>query len=223
MKMASDINNLYKFMDNMNMNTGHVSNVYVARLYSPNGDVKEYYGMNLLTDLGFKQFFDTDNNINFASNLYVGDGTGSFNKTSTKLMSPLFNGLAASTIDSSISYKYPLYYAKGDQNDNGRITTVTRYKSFRYSENITDVLSDVVISDIHLGSIIIDTVTDSLLLCRCLRNRNRNIDTDLKCITCTSSIGLAVQIIPVGQNLVSTHVTLSNVQFTWLNGQLNPN
>ena len=152
MKMASDINNLYKFMDNMNMNTGHVSNVYVARLYSPNGDVKEYYGMNLLTDLGFKQFFDTDSSISFASNLYIGDGTGSFNKTSTKLMSPLFNGLAASTIDSSISYKYPLYYAKGDQNDNGRITTVTRYKSFRYSENITDVLSDVVISEYGIGT-----------------------------------------------------------------------
>ena len=79
--MVNDINNLYKFMDNMNMNTGHVSNVYVARLYSPNGDVKEYYGMNLLTDLGFKQFFDTDSNVSFASNLYVGDGTGSFDVT----------------------------------------------------------------------------------------------------------------------------------------------
>lgn len=150
--MVNDINNLYKFMDNMNINTGHVSNVYVARLYSPNGDVKEYYGMNLLTDLGFKQFFDTDSSISFASNLYVGDGTGSFDKTSTQLMSPLFDGLAATTLDSSILYNYPLYYAKGDQNDNGRITTVTRYRSFRYAENITNVLSDVVISEYGVGT-----------------------------------------------------------------------
>lgn len=150
--MVNDINNLYKFMDNMNMNTGHVSNVYVARLYSPNGDVKEYYGMNLLTDLGFNQFFNTDSNINFASDLYVGDGTGSFDKTSSQLMSALFDGAAASTVDSSILYNYPLYYARGDQNDNGRITTVTRYKMFRYNENIENVLSDVVISEYGVGT-----------------------------------------------------------------------
>lgn len=151
MKMVNDINNLYKFMDNMNINTGHVSNVYVARLYSPNGDVKEYYGMNLLTDFGFSQFFNTDSSISFASNLFVGDGTGSFDKTTTRLMSPLFDGLAATVLDSSILYNYPLYYAKGDQNDNGRITTVCRYKSFRYAENITNVLSDVVISEYGVG------------------------------------------------------------------------
>lgn len=152
MKMVNDINNLYKFMDNMNMNTGHVSNVYVARLYSPNGDVKEYYGMNLLTDLGFNQFFNTDSTISFADKLYVGDGTGSFDKTSSQLMSALFDGAAASTVDSSILYNYPLYYARGDQNDNGRITTVTRYKMFRYNENIENVLSDVVISEYGVGT-----------------------------------------------------------------------
>ena len=151
MKMVNDINNLYKFMDNMNINTGHVSNVYVARLYSPNGDVKEYYGMNLLTDFGFNQFFNTDSTRDFASNLFVGDGTGSFDKTTTRLMSPVFEGLAATVLDPSILYNYPLYYAKGDQNDNGRITTVCRYKSFRYAETITNVLSDVVISEYGVG------------------------------------------------------------------------
>ena len=57
----------------MNFKTGHVSNVYVAKTYTSDGKcIDEKYGMNLLTDYGFQQYFGVDGTPTFPKNLYVG-------------------------------------------------------------------------------------------------------------------------------------------------------
>lgn len=156
----NDMDKLYKFMSNMDMKSGHVSNVYVARTYDTDGNCTgEAYGMNLMTDYGFQQFYGQDDSVSvtFPTKLYVGEGTTSFDKTTQTMLSVLFDGLAASTSGYSgdtttPKYDYPLYYAPGDQSDNGVITTVTRYMVVHYPENITNITSDVAISEYGIGT-----------------------------------------------------------------------
>lgn len=140
-------------MDTMNLKSNHVSNVYVLKTYTPDGTVTdEKYGMNLLTDYGFTQYFGVDGTPSFPTNIYVGEGTSSFDKTTKTLVSVLFDGLAATLRDSTINHSYPLYFAPGDQNTNGRITTVSRYIRSEYAENITDITSNVIITEYGIGS-----------------------------------------------------------------------
>jgi hypothetical protein len=127
--------------------------VYVLKTYTPDGTVTdEKYGMNLLTDYGFTQYFGVDGTPSFPTNIYVGEGTSSFDKTTKTLVSVLFDGLAADVEDDTINHSYPLYFAPGDQNTNGRITTVSRYIRSEYAENIAGITSDVIITEYGIGS-----------------------------------------------------------------------
>lgn len=149
----TDVEKLFKFMDTMNLKSNHVSNVYVLKTYTPDGTVTdEKYGMNLLTDYGFTQYFGVDGTPSFPTNIYVGEGTSSFDKTTKTLVSVLFDGLAATLKNSTINHSYPLYFAPGDQNNNGRITTVSRYIRSEYAENISGITSDVIITEYGIGS-----------------------------------------------------------------------
>lgn len=139
-------------MDNMNMKTGHVSNVYVAKTYTSDGIcIDEKYGMNLLTDYGFQQFFGVDGTPSFPKKLYVGEGSNSFDKTSRIMNAVLFNGLAATDKNQPYDYSYPLYFAQGDQSDNGRITAIMKYMVGEFAENIAGVSSDVAITEYGIG------------------------------------------------------------------------
>lgn len=148
----TDIEKIFKFMDKMNFKTGHVSNVYVAKTYTSDGKcIDEKYGMNLLTDYGFQQYFGVDGTPTFPKNLYVGEGTSSFDKTSHVMTSVLFSGLSATDKEQPIDYEYPLYFSPGDQSDNGRITAIMKYMVCEYSENISGVTSPVAITEYGIG------------------------------------------------------------------------
>lgn len=154
----TDIEKIYKFMDNMNMKSGHLSNVYVAKTYNEQGECTcERYGMNLMTDFGFQQYYGTDDDsgsshVDFPTNLYVGEGNTSFDKTTSTMLSVLFDGSPATNDSTTRQYSYPLYYAPGDQSDNGVITAVTQYMICHYNENINGVTSNVVISEYGIGT-----------------------------------------------------------------------
>ena len=149
----TDIDKLFKFMDNMNMKYDHVSNVYVAKTYtSDNVCTGEYYGMNLLTDYGFSQFFGVDGTPAFPTQLYVGDGTASFDKTTNIMTSVLFNGLAGTNQSTTVDHSYPLYFAPGESLSPGRVTTVSRFLITRYPENISGVSANVAISEYGIGT-----------------------------------------------------------------------
>ena len=148
----TDIEKVFKFMDKMNMRTGHVSNVYVAKTYTSDGVcIDEKYGMNLLTDYGFQQFFGVDGTPTFPKKLYVGEGTSSFDKTTNIMTAVLFNGLMATDKQQPIDYQYPLYFSPGDQDTSGRITAIMKYMVGEYSENIEGVSSDVAITEYGIG------------------------------------------------------------------------
>ena len=148
----TDIEKLFGFIDKMNTKLSHVSNVYVAKTYTSDGVcIDEKYGMNLLTDYGFQQFYGVDGSPTFPKNLYVGEGTSSFDKTTNVMSSVLFNGLSATDKQQPLDYSYPLYYSPGDEYDNGRITAIMKYMTCEYSENIEGVSSDVAITEYGIG------------------------------------------------------------------------
>ena len=63
-----------------------ISNLYVLQKIDKDGNVTgEYYGMNMMTDYGMNQYFLQ--NATFPTNIYIGNGTGSFNHTTNALLS----------------------------------------------------------------------------------------------------------------------------------------
>lgn len=148
-----DLKGLYKFIETMSSVSGHVSNVYVAKTYTFDGVLTDTkYGMNLLTDYGFSLFFANDSNVNFPTKLYVGEGTQSFDKTSNTMTAVLFNGLAATTSNTTVSHEYPMFYAPGETDTDGRVTTVSRYMVCYFPSNITDVSANVTITEYGIGT-----------------------------------------------------------------------
>ena len=123
-----------------------ISNLYVIQKKDLDGNViDEKYGMNLMTDYGMSQFFVSA--ANFPTQLFVGNGSGSFNHTTNTLISAITN-LAATNTSTTISYNYPLYY----DNVAGLVTCVARYLQCYYDYNITDVTGAVTISEYGIGT-----------------------------------------------------------------------
>ena len=123
-----------------------ISNLYVIQKKDLDGNViDEKYGMNLMTDYGMSQFFVSA--ANFPTQLFVGNGSGSFNHTTNTLISAITN-LAAKNTSTTISYNYPLYY----DNVAGLVTCVAQFLQCYYDYNITDVTGAVTISEYGIGT-----------------------------------------------------------------------
>lgn len=140
-----------KFAKNFNQrhHTSGISNIYVIRKLNQDGDVVgEYYGHNLLTDVGMSGFFLTGGyGGNFPTQLYIGNGTGNYNVTMSSIVSPV--SLTAATVsDSTINYQYPLYY----DSYSGLITVICRYMICYFDYTVSDILTDVVISEYGIGT-----------------------------------------------------------------------
>ena len=123
-----------------------ISNLYVIQKKDLDGNViDEKYGMNLMTDYGMSQFFVSA--ANFPTQLFVGNGSGSFNHTTNTLISAITN-LAATNTSTTINYNYPLYY----DNVAGLVTCVAQFLQCYYDYNITDVTGAVTISEYGIGT-----------------------------------------------------------------------
>lgn len=127
-------------------NSAGLSNLYVIQKVDMDGNlIDEYYGENLMTDYGMSQFFIS--NGTFPSNMYIGNGTGSFGVATNELLSTITT-TASTSVSTKISYDYPLYYDK----ISGLITCVAKYLECYFDYNISGVTSDVSITEYGLGT-----------------------------------------------------------------------
>lgn len=146
-----------KFVKNsQDMHPG-ISNIYVFTSVDKDGNiVDEKYGMNLMTNNGFKAIYQ-DNETFAASDaihLYVGSGVSTnpgIRVEDTSLEVPCFNGLAATNSDTTKDFSYPLYYAVSDQPNQGLITLISRFLKCYYPENITGFPDQTRIDEYGIG------------------------------------------------------------------------
>ena len=134
-----------------------VSNLYVFTSTDKDGNiVDEKYGMNLMTNNGFKAVYQ-DNESFEASNsikLYVGSGVSTnpgIRVEDTSLEIPCFSGLAATNQNTTKNFTYPLYYAESDQPNQGLITLISRFLICYYPENISGFPDQVRIDEYGIG------------------------------------------------------------------------
>lgn len=148
-------NRALKFVNNHQKLSPGVSNIYVFTTRDRDGNiVDEKYGMNLMTNYGFKTLYQGTERFDAASNakLYVGEGTGTVSITDTALNSQCFGGLAASNTDTTWDYRYPIYYAEGNEDGTGLITLISRFLICSYDYNIQNYPDPVRISEYGIGS-----------------------------------------------------------------------
>lgn len=123
-----------------------MSNIYVIRKIDSNGnEIETYFCNNVITDYGMQQFFV--NNVAFPTNLYIGNGSGTFNHTTNTLLSAITT-IPATVSDSSKNYNYPLYY----DSVSGLVTAVAKYLVCYFPENITDITNTITISEYGIGT-----------------------------------------------------------------------
>ena len=122
---------LMEFAKNHRPNSGF-SNMYLFQTKTADGKVTgEYYGMNIFTDVGMNRYFI--DKADFPTNLYIGQGTASFDKTTGNVMSEKIPGvtMAATSVSTTKDYKYPLYYydptLDGDFDNPGIITSIMKF------------------------------------------------------------------------------------------------
>lgn len=128
-----------------NGNTG-ISNLYVLQLKDLDGKVvSEHYGMNMLTDYGMSQYFVNTNG--FPTNIYIGNGSGTFNYETNTLLSTAIDIPSTISVNSR-DYNYPLYYDKVS----GLITCTTRYIVAYFDYNINGVEGPLTISEYGIGT-----------------------------------------------------------------------
>lgn len=135
-----------KFIENNKFKHSGLSNIYVIRKTDIDGKlIGEYYGRNLMTDYGMTRYFV--NNDSFPSNVYIGNGSGSFNNTNNTLLSAIITE-PAKISDNNISYSYPLYY----DDISGIVTCICKYKTCYFDYNISGISDPVTISEYGIGT-----------------------------------------------------------------------
>lgn len=146
------------FANNFKEKHPGLSNVYVVKSIDKDGNTtSEHYGMNLLTDNGFKKFFI--DNQTFPTELYIGRGSSSFDVTSASLVEVCPNTHSSRTDDnmtplsytvsnSTINYAYPMYYDKASN----LVTVMCRYMIAYYDYNITGITEDFSVSEYGIGT-----------------------------------------------------------------------
>lgn len=146
-----------KFVKNSQEIHPGISNIYVFTSVDSDGNiVDEKYGMNLMTNIGFRSIYQ-DNNAFEASNtvkLYVGADVSQqgVRPTDTRLEHPCFNGLAATNTVTAKDYTYPMYYAPGDGPNQGLITLISKFMTCEYAENIDGFPDQTRIDDYGIGT-----------------------------------------------------------------------
>ena len=131
---------------NTKHDTAAISNLYVMQTVDRDGNITgEYYGRNVMTDYAMTQYFT--NAGSWPTNLYIGNGAGTFDHTTNELLSPIVTS-AATVTSSTRAYNYPLYYdAIG-----GNITCVCKYLECYFDYNVSGIEGPVDISEYGIGT-----------------------------------------------------------------------
>ena len=136
-KLDPSFNRLMQFAKN-HRPFGGFSNMYLLQTKNEKGEVtNEAYGMNLMTDLGMKEWF-TKTNTTFPKNLYVGAGGRiNFSYDSNVLIDPYEDVGAATIVSDVVDYAYPMYYSSDlTTEEGGIITCMMKYLQCSYAPSV---------------------------------------------------------------------------------------
>lgn len=132
-------------------------NIYVARTFDRDGNqTSETYGMNMLTEYGFNQYF-TRTDTSFPKYLYIGN---SYDREESVLnRTSLFSYYTQEHDNDSLrnttkNYNYPMYYYEipGSNPKNGIVTCVGKYQTSYFDYTINGVEQDFEITEYGLGT-----------------------------------------------------------------------
>jgi len=134
---------------------GNFGNLYLIKSINKDGNITgEYYGMNVFTDVGMREYFI--NKSSFPSKLFVGQGTGSITYSSGgERMNEQIPSVtdALTNSNTTITYNYPLYYKRNYYSDGtGLITAMCRRMISYLDYNITGKTSDFSITEYGIGT-----------------------------------------------------------------------
>lgn len=140
-------------------------NLYYARTIDKEGTVtSETYGMNMMTEYGLTQYFYDASNPAWPSYLYIGN---SVDRSQSQINNNLTSGTGhklfsyfttehddASLRDTTIDYKYPMYYYKipGSNPEEGIVTCVAKFRKCGFDYNITGVGQPFEITEYGIGT-----------------------------------------------------------------------
>ena len=149
MKLSTNYE-LYKkameFAKKKNSKHEGLSNLYVIQKTDREGNITgEYYGMNVMTDHGMSKYFV--DNQNFPTNIYIGNGTGTFNHTTESLISAVTTE-ASKTSNTNKSYAFPLYYDEYS----GLITCTCQYLVAYFDYDINGITDTIAITEYGIGT-----------------------------------------------------------------------
>jgi hypothetical protein len=156
--MKMDKNKQYEliqnFVSNMKTKRDGISNIYVFETTDLDGNITDIkYGMNLMTNTGFNAIYKTGSSFALSDSvhLYLGNGVSNFDKTTSRMESPIFGGLAATNSNTSKDYAYPIMYSRGQTSDTGLITLISRFGIVYYDYNIANYDTDTLVSEYGIG------------------------------------------------------------------------
>ena len=157
--MKMDKNKQYEliqnFVSNMKTKRDGISNIYVFETTDLDGNITDIkYGMNLMTNTGFNAIYKTGSSFALSDSLhlYLGNGVSNFDKTTSRMESPIFGGLAATNSNTSKDYAYPIMYSRGQTSDTGLITLISRFGIVYYDYNIANYDTDTLVSEYGIGT-----------------------------------------------------------------------
>ena len=160
-----------KFANNMKEKRPGISNIYVFTKKDKDGNIlDEKYGMNLMTNNGFRLLY-TDNNATLFDGsvlkLYVGSGGAQQTPpatTDTWLFNSAFNNLAATNTNNTKAYDYPIYFAESETSERGIITIISKFLEAEYGAHIPAFEGiSVRLNEFGLATAVNSLVTHSLI------------------------------------------------------------
>jgi hypothetical protein len=144
---------------------GGFGNLYYMRTIKPDGTVtSETYGMNMMTEYGLTQYFYNSSKPSWPNYLYIGNGT---DHTQSQINDNISSGSGHqlfsyfttehdvdSLRDTTIDYKYPMYYYKirGSNPEDGIVTCVAKFRKCGFDYNITGVTQPFEITEYGIGT-----------------------------------------------------------------------
>jgi hypothetical protein len=138
-----------------------LSNLYLLQTIDPDGNVvDEAYGMNMMTNHGFFQYFQQE--VSWPHYVYLGDYTGT--RESSALIGGTIDGKLYQRIgnfhdedslrNTTIDYDYPMYYYEyeGSNPAAGIVTCVCKFQESTFKANIETLNETKDITEYGIGS-----------------------------------------------------------------------
>lgn len=173
MELGNTYDRAIQFTKNFSKHHPGMSNLYVFTSVDKDGNiVDEKYGMNLMTNIGFRAIYANGTAFQASDSfkLFVGtdtseSSTSPYTVDETQLREPAFGGTAATFTTTSDefypvngttkAYNYPMYFEPGEQHpagSDGFITLISRFAVAYYDYNVSGYPNNVDITEYGMGT-----------------------------------------------------------------------